>query len=390
MPRHPKLFKVCMSDTSSKGPLFAYREMNRDGDLHHDPVQELAVEKLQSLWHALSAYQLESGGSRWRERLGRLRRPAEPVPLGLYLFGPVGRGKSMLMDLFYDSVAGDHKRRVHFHEFMLEVHDTMHHWRQRDGKLQDPLPKIATEIAKETWLICFDEFQVENIADAMILGRLFEGLFDEGVVVVATSNRHPDELYEGGLQRDRFVPFIEILKSRIDVLELEAERDYRRDRLVDMGVYHTPLGTDSDAALDAAFAALTDGAVGKPAELTATGRKVAVSLAAKGVARFTFAELCEQPLGAPDYLAISKAYHTVILSGIPMLPPAKRNEAKRLVTLIDALYEHKVSMVVSAAAHPDKLSPEGDTAFAFERTASRLIEMQSEEYIQAAHQNANT
>lgn len=379
-----------MSDPNTKGPLFAYREMNREGDLHHDAVQALAAEKLQSLWHALSAYKPAAGGSGWRDRLGLTRRPAEPAPQGLYLYGPVGRGKSMLMDLFYESVAGDHRRRVHFHEFMLEIHDTMHRWRQRDGKLQDPLPKIAAEIAKETWLICFDEFQVDNIADAMILGRLFEGLFDEGVVVVATSNRHPDDLYPGGLQRDRFLPFIEILKGRIDILELEAERDYRRDRLVDMGVYHTPLDPEADAALDAAFAALTDDATGEPAELIATGRKVIVPLAAKGVARFTFADLCEKPLGAPDYLAIAKAYHTVILSDIPLLPPARRNESKRLVTLIDALYEHKVNLVASAAAQPDELSPEGDTAFAFERTASRLIEMQSEEYIQAAHLNANT
>ena len=379
-----------MSGPSSQGPLFAYRGMNRDGDLRHDPVQALVAEKLQSLWHALNAHQPARGGSGWRQRLGLIRRPTEPAPQGLYLYGPVGRGKSMLMDLFYHSIAGDHKRRVHFHEFMLEIHDTMHRWRQRDGKVQDPLPKIAAEIAKETWLFCFDEFQVENIADAMILGRLFEGLFDEGVVIVATSNRHPDELYKGGLQRDRFLPFIEVLKSRIDILELEAERDYRRDRLVDMGVYHTPLGADSDAALDAAFAALTDAAAGEPAELTAVGRKVAVPLAAKGVARFTFEELCERPLGAPDFLVIAKAYHTVILAGIPILLPAKRNEAKRLVTLIDALYEHRVNVVASAAAQPDELSPEGDTAFAFERTASRLIEMQSEEYIQAPHQNANT
>ena len=377
-----------MSDQLSKGPLLAYRDLRRDGDLHHDAVQALAAEKLQSLWHALADYAPSggaNGGSSWRARLGLTRRPAEPAPQGLYLYGPVGRGKSMLMDLFYDSVAGGHKRRVHFHEFMLEIHDTMHRWRKRDGKLQDPLPKIATEIAKDTWLLCFDEFQVDNIADAMILGRLFEGLFDEGVVVVATSNSHPDSLYKDGLQRDRFLPFIEVLKSRIDILELEAERDYRRERLVDMGVYHTPLGPDADAALDAAFAALTDNAAGAPAELTATGRKVIVPLAAKGVARFGFADLCEKPLGAPDYLAIAKAYHTVILSGVPLLPAAKRNEAKRLVTLIDALYEHRVNMVISAAAQPDALYPEGDTAFAFERTASRLIEMQSGEYIQAAH-----
>lgn len=378
-----------MSTERSKGPLFAYREIIRDGELHHDAVQALAAEKLQSLWHALAKYEPSGGGSGWRARLGLTRRPSEPAPQGLYLYGPVGRGKSMLMDLFYDSVDSDHKRRVHFHEFMLEIHDTMHRMRQRDGKVQDPLPKIATQIAEATWLLCFDEFQVDNIADAMILGRLFEGLFDEGVVVVATSNSHPDNLYKGGLQRDRFLPFIEVLKGRIDILELEAMRDYRRERLVDMGVYFTPLGPDAEAALDDAFAALTDGAAGEPAELTATGRTVAVPLAAKGVARFTFGDLCENPLGAPDYLAIAKAYHTVILSGIPMLPPAKRNEAKRLVTLIDALYEHRVNVVASAAAEPDALSPEGDTAFAFERTASRLIEMRSEEYIQAAHQVAN-
>jgi len=374
-----------MSDPTAKGPLFAYSEIIRDGDLHHDAVQALAAEKLQSMWHALAHYEPSAGGSGWRARFGLARRTTEPAPQGLYLYGPVGRGKSMLMDLFYDSVAGEHKRRVHFHEFMLEIHDIMHRWRQRDGKLQDPLPRIATEIAKETWLLCFDEFQVDNIADAMILGRLFEGLFDEGVVIVATSNSHPDNLYTGGLQRDRFLPFIEVLKGRIDILELEAARDYRRERLVDMGVYHTPLGPEAEAALDAAFAALTDNAAGEPAELTATGRTVAVPKAAKGVARFTFAELCENPLGAPDYLAIAKAYHTVILSGIPMLPPARRNEAKRLVTLIDAFYEYRVKMVISADAEPDALSPEGDTAFAFERTASRLIEMQSEEYMQAPH-----
>jgi len=353
-----------------------------DGELHRDPVQAVAVEKLQSLWHALLKYEPESGGG-WRERFGLNRRPAKSAPKGLYLHGPVGRGKSMLMDLFYSAVAGDHKRRVHFHEFMLEMHGTMHDWRQKDGKLQDPLPKIAAEIAKDTWLLCFDEFQVDNIADAMILGRLFEALFEEGVVVIATSNTHPDNLYRGGLQRERFLPFIDVLKGRIDILELEAQRDYRRDRLVDMGVYYTPLGPEAAAALDVAFAALTDDAGGEADEIPVMGRVVAVPKAAKGVARFEFSDLCEKPLGAPDYLAIARAYHTVVLANVPLLTAAKRNEAKRMVTLIDALYEAKVNMVVSAEAEPDMLCTEGDTSAAFERTASRLIEMQSEEYIQS-------
>ena len=369
----------------SAGPLIAYRARQREGGLQHDPVQALAAEKLQALWHALAHYRPSGGKTGWRERLGLGRRPAEPAPQGLYLYGPVGRGKSMLMDLFFESVEGDHKRRVHFHEFMLGVHATMHEWRQKDGKLQDPLPRIANEIAADTWLLCFDEFQVDNIADAMILGRLFEALFEEGVVVVATSNTHPDNLYKGGLQRDRFLPFIDILKARIDILELEALRDYRRDRLTGMKVYHTPLGPDADAALDAAFAALTDDAAPEPAEIAVMGRTVDVPAAAKGVARFRFADLCEKPLGAPDYLAIAKEFHTVILADVPLLPSAKRNEAKRMVTLIDALYEEKVNTIVSAAAEPDALCTEGDTAAAFERTASRLIEMQSAEYIQTPH-----
>ena len=289
----------------------------------------------------------------------------------------------MLMDLFYEAVASENKRRVHFHEFMLEVHGTMHVWRQQNCKVEDPLTKMATGIAKETRLLCFDEFQVDNIADAMILGRLFDALFNEGVVVVATSNAHPDNLYERGLQRERFIPFIDTLKNRVALVELQAERDYRRDRLVDMGVYFTPLGPAADGELVAAFNALTDIAPGEPEDLSVMGRVVLVPKAAKGVAWFEFADLCEKPLGSPDYLAIAKAYHTVFIANVPILPPAKRNEAKRMVTLIDALYEFKINVVVSAAVEPDALCTEGDTASAFERTASRLMEMQSDDYIRA-------
>ena len=359
--------------------------MIRKGILRPDPTQAETVDRLQSLWQKLEDYTPGPRGLGWPGRLGIIRQADRPVPKGLYLFGPVGRGKSMLMDLLYDSVEGSNKRRVHFHEFMLEVHATMHGWRQRDGTLKNPLPKIAAEIAKKTWVLCFDEFQVDNIADAMILGRLFTALFDEGIIIIATSNNHPDKLYLDGLQRERFLPFIEILKDSIDILQLEARRDYRRDRLVNMGVYYTPLSPDSAAAMDRAFVLLNDGAEGEPVKIPVMGRAVSVPSAAKGVARFSFADLCEKPLGAPDFIAIAKAYHTVVLSDVPLLPSAKRNEAKRMVTLIDTLYDHRVNMIISAITEPDELCIEGDTASVFKRTASRLIEMRSEEYINAPH-----
>ncbi len=365
----------------SAGPLSAYRERQRRGQLEHDPIQALAAEKLQSLWHALAGYVPAERTSRWRSRLGLARRPAEPAPQGLYIYGKVGRGKSMLMDLFFATVEGSHKRRVHFHEFMLEIHDAMHRLRKGTGQSRDPLPRIAHEIAAETWLLCFDEFQVDNIADAMILGRLFEALFDNGVVVVATSNTHPDDLYRDGLQRDRLLPFIAVLKGRLDVLELDARQDYRRSRLAGTPTYHVPLDRNAATALDDAFAALTDGAEIRPAELTVLGRTLRIPAAARGVARFSFDELCGQPLGSSDYLAIAKAYHTVILSAVPVLTLPQRNAARRLVTLIDALYEHRVMLLASAAAPPDALCPDSRIAPNFERTASRLIEMQSAEYI---------
>ena len=369
----------------SEGPLFAYREHQRRGELRHDQIQSLAAEKLQLLWHALRDYRPSAGRSGWRARLGLTRRPASPAPQGLYLYGKVGRGKSMLMDLFYATVDGHHKRRVHFHAFMLEIHDTMHRWRQSEGSLQDPLPRIARDIAAETWLLCFDEFQVTNIADAMILGRLFEALFDQGVVIVATGNTHPDELYKDGLQRDRFLPFIEILKQRVEILELEGPRDYRRERLAGMQVYFTPLDSAAGLALEAAFRILTEGARVGPEQLVVMGRTLQVPAAARQVARFTFGELCGRPLGAPDYLAIARTYHTVVIAGVPILPKERRNEANRLVTLIDALYEQRVNVIISAEVEPDRLCADYGAVPAFERTASRLIEMQSADYIRMMH-----
>jgi cell division protein ZapE len=367
------------------GPISAYRARLAAGDISFDPVQQLAAEKLQSLHNALRGYGPAGGRAGWKDRLGLGRRRADP-PQGLYLFGPVGTGKSMLMDLFFASAPVDAKRRVHFHAFMQEVHDRLHAWRQANqGERGDPLPVIARDLADDAWLLCFDEFHVVNIADAMILGRLFEALLDAGVVAVATSNVPPDRLYEDGLQRKNVLPFIDLLKQRLDVLELDGGVDYRRQRFRHLAVYHVPLGCKATAALDAAFAQLTEGASAAPASLMVKRRTLTARLAAAGVARFSFAELCEAPLGAADYLALAARFHTVILDGVPRLPPARRNEARRFMTLVDALYEHRVNLVVSADGPPDALYPKGAGSQEFKRTVSRLIEMQSLEYIGASH-----
>ena len=364
--------------------LAAYREKVLSGELHEDPVQEQAIKRLELLLVGFGQYVQRDKWTVWRRKIGLGGGNSDVVPKGLYIFGAVGRGKSFLMDLFYVSVDDQKKRRVHFHEFMLEIHSMMHEWRNKEKKISQPLRRIAKELASQTWLLCFDEFHVDNIADAMILGRLFEALFEEGVVIVATSNEHPDNLYEHGLQRDRFIPFIEILKNHVDIIKLEARRDYRRDRLGNSGVYHTPLDGNSNIALDKAFLALTDGSDGKPLKLRVMGRQLTVPNAVRGVARFSFKDLCEQPLGSADYIAIAKRFHTLILANVPVMPPEKRNEAKRFVTLIDTLYEFKVNIILSAAAEPDELCVSGTTAISFQRTTSRLIEMQSEAYIENA------
>jgi cell division protein ZapE len=287
----------------------------------------------------------------------------------------------MLMDLFFAVAPVEKKRRVHFHAFMLETHERIHrHGKRAPG---DPIGPVAASIASETTLLCFDEFHVTDIADAMILGRLFQALFGHGVVVVATSNRAPDELYKDGLQRERFLPFIALLQQRLDVLELESGRDYRLAKLARKPVYHHPLTGEAHEALETAFADLTDGAAGEPAVIDVKGRRLTVSRAAKGVAWFTFDELCVRPLGAADYLALAERFHTIILEGIPAMGPEQRNEAKRFNTLIDTLYDRHVNLVASAAAAPEALYPAGDFAFEFERTVSRLQEMQSADYIEA-------
>lgn len=369
---------------SGPGPLELYRARRRAGQVEADPAQELAAEKLQSLHHALAHYRPTAGRAGWRERLGLARQREEP-PQGLYIFGGVGRGKSMLMDLFFASTPVEKKRRVHFHEFMLEVHDSLHRQRQERSNEGDVLAPLAERIAGESWLLCFDEFHVSNIADAMLLGRLFAALFDLGVVVVTTSNTAPDDLYQGGLQRERFLPFIDLLKERLDILELDGVIDYRRNRIKGMTVYHQPLGAATEAALAEAFAQLTDGAADGATTLTVQGRPLAVSQAAKGVARLRFADLCERALGAADYIAIATHFHTVIIADIPVMTPDQRNEARRFMTLIDALYEHKTNLICAAAAAPDRLYAAGDGARDFKRTASRLIEMQSAAYLARPH-----
>jgi cell division protein ZapE len=378
----------------TKGPLLDYRDLMLSGGLRSDPAQECAAEKLQLLYHRLLDYRLD------QPRKWLFGKP-EPAPQGLYIFGDVGRGKSMLMDLFFESAPVSSKRRVHFHEFMIETHDRIHRWRKmspderqshakrlglRLGRdADDPIPPTAKAIAETATLLCFDEFQVTDVADAMLLGRLFTGLFDLGVVVVATSNRAPEELYKDGLNRQLFLPFIDLIKQKLDVLHLDGLIDYRLERLAGLKVYHTPLDFSASQAMDAAWRRLTDQASGDPKELEVQGRLVPVRQAAKGVARFSFNELCAQPLGAADYLAIAHAFHTLLIDDIPKMTKESRNEARRFVALIDTLYDKRVKLISSAESEPRHLYPQGDGAFEFQRTASRLIEMQSNEYFAAGH-----
>ncbi len=372
------------------GPLDAYRALVRDGALTSDASQRLAAERLQDLWVKLRGYDptlpLPQGGL--FARLWR-RRPAEGVPdehpNGLYLVGDVGRGKSMLMDLFFGVAQVARRRRIHFHRFMQEVHARIHAWKAQNPDGDDPIPPLADRIAAEAALLCFDEFQVNDIADAMILGRLFAALFDRGVVVVATSNTAPSDLFRGKPGRDAFLPFIALLQERLDVLVLGGERDFRRARLRGGAVWHVPTGARAERALDETFRQLTGGVPASPDHLLVMGRRLAVPLAAAGVARFDFSALCGAPLGAGDYLALATHFHALVLDEVPLLSPDNYDEARRFIVLVDALYDHRVKLVASADAMPDQLYRRGEGAQAFERTASRLEEMQSQDYLALAH-----
>ncbi len=366
------------------GLLARYDALVAAGELQPDADQRAAAERLARLQAELEAVP-KRGSVLWRA----LSRKPDAVQ-GVYLWGGVGRGKSMLMDLFVHTLDIARKRRVHFHAFMQEVHALLRE--ARKGKSGDPIPPVARTLAQDVRCLAFDEMVVNNSADAMIMSRLFRALIvDEGVTVVATSNRAPPELYKEGLNREHFLPFIDLIHERLDVLPLNGPFDYRLDRLAGIASWHAPIGPVATEQVREVFFRLTDYKPEDAAHVPSGeldlggGRKLHVPKSLKGVAVFSFKRLCGEARGAPDYLAIARAYHTVIIVGIPQMGPDMRNEAARFVTLIDALYEHRVKLFATAASAPEDLYPAGDGAFEFERTVSRLKEMQSDAYMALGH-----
>jgi cell division protein ZapE len=343
-------------------------------EIEPDWAQRSVAERFDRLAAELSARGQEHGGL-----FSLLFRSRGPSPRGVYVYGGVGRGKTMLVNLFHEVVAFEPKRRLHFHEFMAEAHERIARGRATtDG---DPIPFVASEIAAASPLLCLDELQVTDIADAMILGRLFKVLFERGVVMVMTSNANPASLYENGLNRQLFLPFIDLIEAHLDVLELKSAKDFRLDKLAGRKLYFSPSGGGARAELDKHWDRLTGHHPGGPVVLEVKGRKIQVPLASMGVARFGFADLCEQPLGPLDYLRIAHEFHTVLIDDLPVLAPTQRNEVRRLISLIDTLYDNRVCLIASAEAEPHLLYPSGAGAKHFERTVSRLMEMRSEAYL---------
>lgn len=384
--------------TVQKSPETEYHALISAGELQPDADQAKAVAALERLHREL--INSRTIGKKWPIRLLRWFGNNKSAPKGIYLHGGVGRGKSMLMDLFYMTIPITSKKRVHFHEFMLDIHAQLKSWHEfsvRERAQQgfrasdaDPIPSIARKIADTSMLLCFDEFQVTDIADAMVLTRLFTELFAQGVVVVTTSNRPPDDLYKNGLNRQRFVPFIQQIRDKFEIISLEGPIDYRYNRLKGAQTYYFPVNQATTDELSATFFRLTDRRVEDrdkvpSEELTVQGRTLFVPKAARGVAVFSFKRLCANPLGTADYLVIARTYHTVILVAIPQFNQENNNEARRFIHLIDALYEHGVKLLCSAAAPLQSLYAGGEISFEFERTISRLMEMQSESYLARGH-----
>jgi cell division protein ZapE len=365
-----------------------YYELVSSGAIELDPAQEQVAEAFADLEQRLASYK----PLRKQGLLGRLFADKDDAPpRGLYVHGDVGRGKTMLMDLFFQQSPVEHKRRAHFHEFMAEVHERIYGYRRGIARGDIPdgdvIALTAASIFEQAWLLCFDEFHVTDIADAMILGRLFSRLFDLGTVVVATSNVAPEDLYKGGLNRSLFVPFIAQISEHMEVLRLDARTDFRLEKLAGVKMWLVPADAAAAAALDRAWVKMTGSAPCKPLDISIKGRALHVPCSANGVARFSFADICEEPLAASDYLRLARDYHTIIIDRIPVMDYSDRNAARRFITLIDTLYDNGVKLMASAAADPLSLyvATEGNEANEFKRTSSRLIEMSSEAYLARPH-----
>jgi cell division protein ZapE len=377
-----------MLSTSPNSFRSQYQTLVSSGAIEADPAQADAVDALAALDEQLASYK----PPRKQSLLGRLFGDKdEAPPRGLYIHGEVGRGKTMLMDLFFQHSPVEHKRRAHFHEFMAEVHERIYGYRQNIARGEiadgDVIGLTAHAIFDQAWLLCFDEFHVTDIADAMILGRLFSKLFELGTVVVATSNVAPDDLYKGGLNRALFLPFIAQISDHMDVLRLDARTDFRLEKLAGVNMWLVPADQSAAAALDKAWGKMTGNAPCKARDIAIKGRVLHVPCSAHGVARFAFADICEKPLAASDYLRLAHDYHTILIDRIPVMDYGERNAAKRFISLIDTLYDNAVKLMASAAADPASLylATDGNEANEFKRTSSRLIEMSSESYLALPH-----
>lgn len=364
-----------------------YDHLDATGALRADAAQRAIVDALDALLGEISTKRLATKSSALGWLFGKRRATHDPVK-GIYLYGSVGRGKTMLMDIFFARLPVKRKRRAHFNDFMADVHDRIQRHREAvklgETKENDPIPPVARALAQEAWVLCFDEFTVTDIADAMVLSRLFSALFAEGVVLVATSNVAPKNLYRDGLNRQLFLPFIDTLERNVKVMTLDGPTDYRREKLDQIPVYLSPLGPDTDHRMDQAWRTVINGHAEHPAVVTLKGREIAVPRANGAAARFSFADLCEKPLGARDYLAIARRFDTLFVDHIPVMGQERRNEAKRFILLVDTMYDQQMRLVASAAVAPEQLyqGTVGTEAFEFDRTASRLTEMQSRDWLE--------